>query len=495
MAIEDDEPRDREVWSNVAKFWYNKASDKTPVVGRLYHHLAILARPYTLEQLSLYTRSLTCVIPFESAKGSIMTLFTPVLQSKDTVQRRPSSLETLVIRAHAILFTSKPLGSPDQFDATVDEIERDGLFERYIIKSGTRFKETGAFIAISNIAAIFEYGFARDGKSKSRLRKAFEYAQTIKEEAAKSVLGKPNDPMDLPPPSGPPDADADNSTKLESDDSSVLTPQSSRLAFISLDICLKRPRDSNVYPLVHVYFGFIWSLIIVQQACKYFEQDTVLKTIEKDIPWIGVCLFLNTLAADPQAMTSKTRRQDFPRPFNETGRPLPEDFVMRGQLFTQWYFPANWFSAAMIDDDERSHDLPSMAQPRKERILWLGHCIASVCLPVILLRSSLICSRLIGIYVLRMTRNVSLLLNLQTRISLSIPLLNQRQEIKTPSCPRLAVRRRTPLERCVLLHLSPLVHQETQLVPPHLRNMIWIYPHGPQHPKLVINRLRLMMCQ
>ena len=35
MAIEDDEPKDREVWSNVARFWYNKAADKSPNIKRL----------------------------------------------------------------------------------------------------------------------------------------------------------------------------------------------------------------------------------------------------------------------------------------------------------------------------------------------------------------------------------------------------------------------------------------------------------------------------
>jgi len=446
MAIEDDEPRDREIWSNVAKFWYNKASDKTPVIGRLYHHLAILARPNTLEQLSLYTRSLTCVIPFESAKGSIMTLFNPVLHSKDMVQRRLFSPETLYIRAHAILFTSKPLQPPDQFNATVDEIEKDGFFERYIIKAATRFKETGPHVAISNVAALFEYGFARDRKSKSRLRIAFENAQIIKEEAAKPVLGKPNDPVNLHPASGPPNSDDKNSIKFKSDDSTVFISQPSRLAFVSLGICLKRPRDSNVYPLVHIYFSFIWSLEIVQQTCKYFEQDIVLKTIKKDIPWIDVCLFLNTLAADPQAMTSKIRHQDFPRPFKETGRPLPEDFLMRGQLFTRWYYPADWFTAAMIDDDERSYDLPSMAQPRKERILWLGYCIASVCLPAILLRISLICFRPIDTYVLRTMRNVSRLPSMQKTISVSTPKLEQRYNTMTPSCPKLVVLLKIPLE-------------------------------------------------
>ncbi|KAH4222557.1 hypothetical protein HBI05_254510, partial [Parastagonospora nodorum] len=50
MAIEDEDICDRETWAGVARSWYTKASDKNPTVGRLYHHLAILARPNALEQ-------------------------------------------------------------------------------------------------------------------------------------------------------------------------------------------------------------------------------------------------------------------------------------------------------------------------------------------------------------------------------------------------------------------------------------------------------------
>jgi hypothetical protein len=57
MAIEDESPRDREIWQNVARSWYAKGSDKTPTVGRLYHHLAILARPHILTQLFYYCKS------------------------------------------------------------------------------------------------------------------------------------------------------------------------------------------------------------------------------------------------------------------------------------------------------------------------------------------------------------------------------------------------------------------------------------------------------
>jgi hypothetical protein len=85
MAIEDDGIWDRDVWvaTSKAMIWYRKAADKKPKIGRLYHHLANLARPYTLQQLSIDTHLLTCVEPLESTKASVMTLFNPNLDNKE----------------------------------------------------------------------------------------------------------------------------------------------------------------------------------------------------------------------------------------------------------------------------------------------------------------------------------------------------------------------------------------------------------------------------
>jgi hypothetical protein len=58
MAIEDGDVQDREVWTSVARHWYSKSSDKAPTTGRLYHHLAILARPNALHQLFVMEISL-----------------------------------------------------------------------------------------------------------------------------------------------------------------------------------------------------------------------------------------------------------------------------------------------------------------------------------------------------------------------------------------------------------------------------------------------------
>lgn len=170
----------------------------------------------------------------------------------------------------------------------------------------------------------------------------------------------------------------------ESEKPSAFIVRASRLAFIALGISLTRADDRNVYPLVHVYLVFIWSL--VQRAWNKFDDDPVWGTIKTGVPWAALCSSLNTLSAEPQAMTPKVWTEDIPKPDKEVGRPLPEDFVMRGQLYSRGYFPQNWFTDPRIDTDERTLDLPSATQTRVERMLWLGLRIASVSLIAILLK-------------------------------------------------------------------------------------------------------------
>ena len=143
----------------------------------------------------------------------------------------------------------------------------------------------------------------------------------------------------------------------------------SKIAFSTLSICLRRLEDPNVHPLVHVYLVFLRTLVNIEQA---------MRCIEAYVPWGGICAFLSSLSTPSRA--TKLRYKDFPEPEEGPGRPLPEDYVMRGQLYSQWYFPEAWFADAMIDDDERSLETPSMAEPRADRLYWLGRCIASVCL-------------------------------------------------------------------------------------------------------------------
>ena len=108
MAIEDVDRQDREVWSGVAHFWYSKAADRNPHIGPLYHHLAILDRPGSFEQLSFCTRSLIYTLPFAIARSSIMALFRPILDDKASESTRlpqPSQVGSSFFKARGILFT------------------------------------------------------------------------------------------------------------------------------------------------------------------------------------------------------------------------------------------------------------------------------------------------------------------------------------------------------------------------------------------------------
>ena len=166
MAVEDDEPRDREVWSDVTRFWYTKAAGKCPSVGRLYSHLAILSRPYSLEQLSLYTRALTCVTPFESARTSLMTLFSPILSgryTRCTTEPRLSSLEFVFIKAHEKLRDGIP-----------EVTGWNNYSEAYSPKKTSDFRENCPSTVILTITAIFKNRSFRDGMSCGTFQRVYE---------------------------------------------------------------------------------------------------------------------------------------------------------------------------------------------------------------------------------------------------------------------------------------------------------------------------------
>jgi len=104
MAIEDDDIRDREVWTGVPRHWYLKISGEDPITGRLYHHLAILARSNAPQQLFYYSKSLCVVSPFTSAREAILILFDLVLNSDNHQgQYRLPPLDTGFVKAHSLL--------------------------------------------------------------------------------------------------------------------------------------------------------------------------------------------------------------------------------------------------------------------------------------------------------------------------------------------------------------------------------------------------------
>lgn len=80
-------------WCRIARSWYQKKVVGSPHTGRLYHHLALLASPSSLEQLALFTKSLTCMSAFKKSQSSIKTVFKAVLEMPESMRRQTQCLD------------------------------------------------------------------------------------------------------------------------------------------------------------------------------------------------------------------------------------------------------------------------------------------------------------------------------------------------------------------------------------------------------------------
>jgi hypothetical protein len=110
MAIKDNNDRVRERWKKVAWEWYSMASDDILWEGRLYHHVAILARPNTFLQMFYYTKALTVPNQYWNARDSIFKTVDHFVtsatgQEQACEKRLPMSQdEHNIMKACALLF-------------------------------------------------------------------------------------------------------------------------------------------------------------------------------------------------------------------------------------------------------------------------------------------------------------------------------------------------------------------------------------------------------
>jgi hypothetical protein len=348
MAIEDEDIRDRETWAGVARFWYSKAADRSPEVGRLYHHLAILARPNALQQLYLYSRSLTSVQIFHSARESILTLFNPLMTSTESSSSRLSKIDTYFITIHAFLFNKVRLDEISQLsDGFLD------LLDSHIGRVTAKWREQGAYVIIANIGALYDFG------NKSSLRRLFDRSRQSQHPTPESSTQTLTD-----------DSDADHTLQLTFGLALDLLSRTTTLV-------LRRIGDKNVLPHMHILLSFLSALAATQPFDD--RENYVGKTVLHAIPWAALCSFLNTLVRT-DLINPRYESTAFIRPEKGDARPLPEDHLIRGQVWSQNAFPADWFKESEVDDEERSIEHASTVRDRSERVLWLAYRLASVSL-------------------------------------------------------------------------------------------------------------------
>ncbi|RSL49327.1 hypothetical protein CEP53_009188 [Fusarium sp. AF-6] len=329
MAIEDDCIRDRETWTGVSRHWYSKASDKSPTTGRLYHHLAILARPNALQQLSYYTKSLCVLIPFPSARESIMTLFDPVLSKSPN---RLAPIDAAFVRVHGILFSGK---SKERLQESMDEFIEQ--LDSYIGRVTKRWLDAGYYIGISTGCSLLGYG------AESNL-------------LMRAMAQKPEET----------DVAMDGSSIVEANPDETFK-QALSFAVRIIETVMRRWGDTNTLPFLHSVLVFMNHMTRFPGAMSHLEAA---------FPWKLTALMLNSQLVSCEA--DYEVHSDFRLPEKgQLPRPLPEDFAMRGLIYSEDYFPQEWFKNDKIDEDEKYFELGSMVEERKDRILTLGCKIAT----------------------------------------------------------------------------------------------------------------------
>lgn len=292
-------------------------------------------------------------IAFKSTRDSVRTLFDPVLAG---TQNRLQPVDLAFVKAHGVLFI---ISNTDEKEKQLPKPVEDMWLEfgkacyeflaeldNHIARRAQDWMEPGAYLAVSNCNSHLEYG-KTEGNAQGGPNPIMTAIQ----------------PQIQLPPVGEDVVMEDSSVQQESTPSKVFNAASELNKNCDV-IISKRYGDSSILPYWNVRLSFLNFMASRPDAMKY---------IEASVPWSLIALLLNSLSIGFEHHT-RIENNEFPRP---SDRPFPEDWSLRGLLWTTDLFPDGWFGSDLADDDEKLFELPSMAEYRRERVLWLGWKLAS----------------------------------------------------------------------------------------------------------------------
>lgn len=364
MSIEVSSVGEKNVWARIAKYWYDQGLDYNYGIGRLHHRLGLIAKPNLSRQLFCYTKSLVSIEPYEYSTTSIQPAFKAALA---TVGHASAPLNTTLplspffVSAHAMLFCGGPIVT-----FVVYAKEFLTLLDTEISRLGPKFLESGICLGNSNVAAMLQYG-DKDGiigrmfidsqmlslSLKDRMLRAKQYWANSSTETSRMPLQ---------------DEISSNATLLST--SFQKLSYSTYLTFQTLSSVLLHTHNIHIAPYVHLSLAFIWSLALVPDSMAY---------VEGEIPWGKIASYLNTLLRG-LISESNLESANFPISEDKDIQQFPEDFEIRGQIWSQLTYPPDFFKGARVDD-ERVWELPSIGHARTERCIWYGYRLASVRFP------------------------------------------------------------------------------------------------------------------
>ena len=344
----------------------------------------MLARPKIVQQLFYYSKALIAVVPFTNARESIMLLFTPFLDRPKDTYHRYAVVESSLVTAWGILFKR---GSIAEF--TRHTTDFSSALDEHISRTTIKWKIQGPEVESSLIAGMLDYGekaylwtIVRD--HMEHIKKSQEVKLEPNDQISTSTKATPavdnphvrenmrqerwmsinQEGINYRRLAGIPIFNEGSNFSSSDDCANHVLPVWSR----SVSIVASKIGDRNTIPYLHVTLAFLWSLSFVPGALFYLESY---------VPWAKLVTFLNTLGRSG-VYDAQVESAEFPQSRSGVGRQLPEDFPIRGLIWSYFYYPQDFFTGQVVDEDERALELPSHALMRAERCLWLGVRLASV---------------------------------------------------------------------------------------------------------------------
>lgn len=163
------------------------------------------------------------------------------------------------------------------------------------------------------------------------------------------------------------DVDMEESTTLKGGPDDKFAKARSFMVSV-YEIAVRRWGDPNILPFLHTILAFMLHVSRYPSAMVH---------LEKEFPWKLTAVMLNHLYHSCK-FDLRIDSEEFPGALkNDSPRPLPEDFALRGLIYTEDYYPISWFKDSKVEEDEKYFELASMTDQRKERLLWLGRRLAA----------------------------------------------------------------------------------------------------------------------
>ncbi|KAH8168360.1 est1 DNA/RNA binding domain-containing protein [Sarocladium implicatum] len=305
IAIKDEDTNNQEIWTSFSRHWYTKASEKLPFPGRLYHHLAILARPNALNQLFCYTNLLCTRNSFPAAGESILTLFDPVLERAGGESLQ---VDSAFIKVHGLLFTRKVT----EKELSTLRSEFLGDLDGYIGRTGRRWLESGYFTGIRLACSLLGYG-----KESNVLMRATSQPPKYKDSALTE------------------ESLADDRLKA-----------ALSFAVETWSNVMRRWGDINTLMLRQMTLVFLLHIARFPRA---------MVRIEKKVPWKLISTMLNYLldTTDHDShLKSRGSKDAYATPNDDSHRFLPDSYALHGLIYAE-----ECLSRCMFPDDEDAKDL------------------------------------------------------------------------------------------------------------------------------------------